>query len=108
MTSTKLKLLALTALLFTLPACGPSDRAVSIADMTGEATSGAALYTMHCASCHGASARGGSGPNLISELGEEDDADLIDVVLEGDGDMPSFSNLEDQEIADIMAHLHSL
>jgi mono/diheme cytochrome c family protein len=102
------RLFTLASLLTLLSACGPSDRALSIADLEGDATTGAPLYTTHCASCHGATARGGSGPNLLSELGEEDDADLIDVILEGDGDMPGFSNLSDQEIADMMAYLKSL
>lgn len=89
-------------------ACSPSDRAISISEMMGNATTGESVYQSNCASCHGANARGGSGPNLISELKNHDDAEFIDVILEGEGSMPGFSKLEDQAIADLMAYLHSL
>ena len=31
-----------------------------------------------------------------------------DVILDGDGDMPAFSSLSDQEIADIVSYLEGL
>ena len=91
-----------------LSACGPSDRAISLAEIDGVAADGKALYDANCASCHGMTARGGSGPNLVKELAEHDDADMIEVILTGDGSMPPYDSLEDQEIADIMAYIKSL
>lgn len=101
-------LLTLSALL-ALSACGPSDHANSIAGMSGDATSGQTLYSANCASCHGATGGGGSGPNLVRAFNSEDKAELIDVILEGDGPMMGYSGvLSDQEIADIVAYLDGL
>ena len=80
----------------------------AIAALEGDATAGEPLYSNHCASCHGATAGGGSGPNLVKELKDHDLEDMIDVVLDGDGSMPPFDSLEDQQIADIMAYIKSL
>lgn len=98
--------LLISASLFS--ACGASDNAIAISKIEGDPAAGQPLYEEHCSSCHGAMAGGGSGPNLIKELKEHDLADMIDVVLEGDGSMPSFEYLEDQKIADIMAYIKSL
>lgn len=99
--------LSMTCLIL-LSACSASDRAITISELEGDATAGKAPYDQNCMSCHGATAQGGSGPNLVKEISEHDLADMIDVVLDGDGDMPGFSNLEDQEIADIFAYIKSL
>ena len=88
--------------------CGPSDRALSIAEFEGEVTSGRALYMTECAQCHGANAQGGVGPNLINAFNHHDDVEVIEVILEGDGSMPSFSRLKDQDIADILAFINTL
>jgi len=102
-------LLALLAPL-ALTACGPSDRANTIAGLTGDAASGQPLYVTHCAICHGATGGGGSGPNLVAEFNERDEqAEKIDVILEGEDSMPGFADtLSDQEIADIVSYLESL
>lgn len=102
----------LTALLalFALTACGPSDRANTIAGLTGDAASGQPLYATRCANCHGATGGGGLGPNLVAEFNERDEqAEKIDVILEGEDSMPGFADtLSDQEIADIVSYLESL
>ena len=100
-------LLTLSALL-ALTACGASDHANTIAGMSGDATSGQTLYSANCASCHGATGGGGSGPNLVKAFNDDEKAELIDVILDGDGDMPAFSSLSDQEIADIVSYLEGL
>jgi mono/diheme cytochrome c family protein len=101
-------LLLISALLAT--ACGPSDRANTIAGLTGDATSGQTLFSANCASCHGAMGGGGSGPNLVSAFNETDEAaEHIDVILEGEGAMQAFGDsLSDQEIADIVSYLEGL
>ncbi|MCB2125603.1 MAG: c-type cytochrome, partial [Rhodobacteraceae bacterium] len=50
--------IVLSSLLATTPACAGSS---------GAAPSGAALFTEHCASCHGEARLGGTGPALIPE-----------------------------------------
>ena len=91
-----------------LSACGASDRAVAISELSGDAEAGAPLYSENCSRCHGATAQGGSGPNLVSHIKDHDEAEVIDVILEGSGGMPSFNSLGDQQIADIIAHIKSL
>ena len=55
---------------------------------TGTEADGEALYSNHCASCHGADGQGldDAGPDIVHEL-HHNDAKLIDVILNGDGDM---------------------
>ena len=89
-------------------ACSASDRALRIADIEGNAEDGQALYNQNCASCHQEDARGGGGnPDLVSEFGKHDVADMIDVILEGDGSMQGYDHLSDQAIADIVAYIES-
>lgn len=104
-----LSTLLLTSLALSLLAgCSASERAIKISELDGDAESGMTLYSDKCSSCHGASARGKVGPDLISHLADHDEADFIDIIINGEGGMPSFKSLEDQEIADIIAHLQSL
>jgi mono/diheme cytochrome c family protein len=106
------KYIILTVLISLLSiSCGPSDHALRIADMTGDPVNGKVVYetkaSPSCASCHGATARGGSGPNIKSEVSDE--GEFIDFVLEGEGSMPAYdSQLTDQEIADLVAYVKSL
>ena len=66
---------------------------------------GAELYSENCSSCHGENAEGGTGPDLVgTEIGH-----VVEAIQEGVGyDMPSFPELEDQDIADIFSYLQSL
>ena len=95
----------LTCLLF---ACAPSERALKIAKLNGNAAEGKVYYENKCSRCHGTDGRGGQGLNLIEHRDGHDDAELIDTILEGSGSMPSFNHLEDQEIADIISHIRAL
>ena len=108
----KIKALFLITLSFFMVACGPSDHAVSIAKLTGNAENGKTLYESAdpspCSSCHGPLGKGGSGPNIVNEVGSETE-EFIDTILTGEDSMPGYdSSLEDQEIADIIAYLKSL
>lgn len=81
-------------------------RAERIADLTGDATAGASVYSDNCALCHAADGSGTSGPNIQDPSAYNQD-DLITTVLDGQGTMPSFDALEDQEIADVIAYVLS-
>ena len=88
--------------------CGPGERALSIDDLSGDPVTGELQYNDLCSRCHETNGRGGRGANLIEHRDGHDDAELIEYVLEGSGIMPSFSYLDDQVIADIIAHIRSL
>lgn len=95
------------ALLPLLVACGGSTRAADILALTGDAASGETLFVDNCESCHGVAGVGGSGPALAGDFeAEEED---INVILDGEEDMPGFADsLSDQDIADIAEYLLSL
>jgi mono/diheme cytochrome c family protein len=98
--------LGLCAAATTFMSCGlPSSTDLS-ALPAGTATTGKSLYTTHCSSCHGASAGGGSGPNIKNQSSDEIQA----AVRSGPGSMPTFSSssLSDQKLADIIAYVDTL
>ena len=73
---------------------------------------GKALYSVHCALCHGADARGNAGPSLLrSELVLKDQkGELIaDVLQKGrpERGMPAFAQLTPVNATDIAAYVHS-
>lgn len=73
---------------------------------------GRALFRSNCAFCHGADARGGRGPNLVSAPlthGESDDA-IKTVIREGvpGTSMPAFSELTPEEAAELVGYVKSL
>lgn len=83
-----------------------SNQAADILALEGDATAGETLFADNCASCHGADATGGTGPDLVAEGFDEDG---VNIILDGEEDMPSFSaDLSDQDIADIIAWVDSL
>ena len=51
---------------------------------------GAELYSVHCAACHSPDGTGGTGPDITRELDEEDE-EIIEIILEGEDDMPAAS-----------------
>ncbi|UHG90160.1 PQQ-binding-like beta-propeller repeat protein [Spirosoma oryzicola] len=66
----------------------------------GVALTGASLYRLHCAACHGTDRRGnhdGSYPSLIMVNKRLSDAQINQVLLKGRAMMPSFSHLPDAE-----------
>ena len=94
------------AALFAAPACNvassstaKSDRVTAIESLEGDTASGSTLFSGNCASCHGASGQGISGPSLTNV----DETVLIDAMLSGPDAMPSFSGLTDQQLADLTA-----
>ncbi len=93
------------ALLPLLVACGAKD---DTGPLEGDATSGEALFTTNCASCHGAAGEGDFGPELVGITSSWSDEELSDIILNGgEDDMPGF-NFSSQEVADVIAFLATL
>ncbi len=73
----------------------------------GSTVDGASLYATHCATCHGPSAEGASGPGLESEFSRHTDEELILVILNGQGTMPP-TDVTTEEAQAIVDHVRSL
>lgn len=98
----------LLPLLFALAGCGASERALAIAELTGDATDGAEVFAANCATCHGADAKSGTYPKDLKAKAQ-DAVGLAEKVLGGGIIMPKFAEtLTDEQIADLIAHLASL
>ena len=62
--------------------------------MTVDPSQGAQLYTMHCSACHGPDGSGTAvGPDIREDVFEEDTSELVEVILEGEDDMPPIAVL---------------
>ena len=72
----------------------------------GDATAGATVYATYCAACHGPSGHGGSGPDLRREVPEQSDAELVEIITEGEDEMPGFA-LSPGDLADLIAWLRA-
>ncbi len=77
-----------------------------------DAIRGNAVFQQNCAACHGPSATGGMGPNLIASslVRHDNKGDAIGkVVHEGrmDKGMPAFPQLTEAQVSDIAAWLHA-
>ncbi|OGQ26031.1 MAG: hypothetical protein A2138_19050 [Deltaproteobacteria bacterium RBG_16_71_12] len=104
-TRCSLALATLLALaLAALPACRPADpsRIDAVLALSGTASSGAAVYTRACASCHDEDGNGTSQP-MSSLVPAEDEQGLAQVVA-GGTHVPA-SAMTDQEAADLIAYL---
>lgn len=78
-------------------------------DLDGDPERGATLFTADCALCHGIDAGGTSrGPALTAPSNDRAAADALDVVRYGAGDMPAYPELNDAELADLLAWLRTL
>src|SRR5690348_773129 len=71
---------------------------------------GMQTFTNNCQSCHGNDLRGGRGPSLFSEalLSSLSNAQIKQIVKTGipGSEMPSFAQLNDDEISQVTAYLH--
>ncbi len=82
-----------------------SDRTDTILALTGDATAGEAVFALDCEVCHdpaGLEVR--AGPALGGTPDRLTDAQIIEIVLAGQGPMPAV-DLEDQPMADLLAHI---
>lgn len=70
---------------------------------TGQATHADSIFASSCASCHGASGRGSSGPDLhASRLSR---AELSQVITQGKNGMPAFANLAPTDLNQLLDKL---
>lgn len=97
-------LATLAAIVAALAACGApsSDRVTNVLALDGTASSGGAVYTRACASCHDADGNGTSQP-MSTLVPAEDDEGLAQVVA-GGNHVPT-SAMTEQEAADLIAYL---
>ncbi len=82
-------------------------RTEAILALDGSSVEGERVYRVWCLACHAATGKGSkSGPSLVERLPKTDEASVIRLILEGEGDMTSYARLLDnQEIADVTAYL---
>ena len=82
------------------------DRVETVLALTGDASTGEALFGTECASCHGASGEGGFGPAMDTIIPSRSDEEIADATLFGAGTaMPAHEYLSDQDVADLLAFL---
>jgi mono/diheme cytochrome c family protein len=96
----------------TLPASKP------LTDLTPQENRGYVLFQSHCAQCHYAnSEKGLHGPGLqglykkpyLPSGAPANDDRITFAIQHGRGMMPAFGNvLEEQQLADLLAYLHTL
>lgn len=87
-----------------------SARATQIATLKGDAQAGATLFESSCQSCHGADGEGGVYDfSLVQSAQVHGDDELAQSVITGLGDMPAYGDMyDDQQIADLLAHINTL
>jgi mono/diheme cytochrome c family protein len=87
-----------------LAACGtPTD---AILGLDGDANNGKDVYESNCQGCHG---EDGASGTVNRNIRESSETELVDVVLNGEDEMPSFADtLSEQEIADVLAYVGTL
>jgi mono/diheme cytochrome c family protein len=75
--------------------------------LTGDPVNGASVYSNICEECHAADFNGTlKGPSLRILVPLNDDDEIVEQVIVGEGDMPAFGDdLVDQEIADVLVFL---
>ncbi|MEL6343228.1 MAG: cytochrome c [Myxococcota bacterium] len=87
---------------------GETTRTEDILALTGDASSGAPVYTTNCQGCHAEDGSGTVGPALSGADGKVNtltDEQIVDAILNGVGTMPAYEFLSDQEAADLLAYL---
>lgn len=89
-----------------------------LADLTPEESSGYQVYQSHCARCHYPNSEDGfHGPGLqglykkpyLASGAPASDDRVTSAILHGRGMMPAFGDkLDEQQLADLIAYLHTL
>src|SRR5688572_25285779 len=72
---------------------------------------GSALFTQHCASCHGTDGNGGElGPNIATRVPLRSDMELTNAIRQGftAAGMPAFATMTDTETTALIAKLRTL
>jgi mono/diheme cytochrome c family protein len=102
-----------------LAGCGPSlGPSKAESQLTAQETRGRVVYQQLCASCHYANQAGDlHGPSLFAMYRKKylpsgapaNDARVTPVILRGRNMMPGYANqLNDQQLQDLLAYLHTL
>lgn len=102
-----------------LVGCGPSlAPSKPVSALTPEEAQGRAVYQQLCANCHYANQKGDlHGPSLFGMYRKPylpsgapaNDARVVPVILHGRNMMPASENqLNDQQMQDLLAYLHTL
>ena len=86
-----------------------ADTTAAAETTTASAVDGEALYNDECASCHGDDGGGGLGPSLQNlEESFPDQSEVVAIVTDGTGSMPSFGDdLSAEEIDAIVAYIYT-
>jgi len=82
----------------------------------GQSAGAASVFKINCISCHGADGRGSAvGKSLhaadfhSSQVQQQSDAQLADVIEKGRGNMPAFgSRLDKDQVAELVKYVRSL
>lgn len=108
-------LLAAAALIGCAPSLAPSK---PVSQLTPQEQRGHAVYQQYCAGCHYANQSGDlHGPSLFAMYRKKylpsgtpaNDERVTPVIQRGRNMMPGFGNdLNDQQLADLLAYLHTL
>ena len=94
-----------------LTACGDENKDSSSLDFDGDPAAGAAHFRF-CTSCHGDQGQGNqggtpetNGPSLVSEVPDQSDDELYDIITNGYDEMAPVQGLTDEQIIDLIAYL---
>ena len=111
--------LVLLAFAFAATGCGPSlPPSTPLSELTPQQSSGHQVYMARCAGCHypnsedplhGPGLQGLYKKKYLPSGAPANDDRVTAVILRGRNMMPAFgNNLDDQQLADLLAYLHTL
>ena len=106
-----------TSLLSALAGCKSVPPPTPLSELTPQQTHGHAVFQAQCAACHYDRAEGPlHGPSLLSVTKKPylpsgapaNDERLTATILHGRNMMPAHPDMDPQELADLLAYLHTL